>query len=246
MSGYQPRPYDRVELAKSGRSECKLCHNKIAKDTLRVAIHTRNGIYWGCRFYHEECVKSTEQGIELMNNANFKKPTRKRKDASMSQAELLGMEVATFRKKQRILGDTIKARGDLREVLRKVRLRIAHHCDQPAYMIFHDTALDSLVEKLPCDMTELMDVYGFGPRNSQSLGPMLLPIIRDYKSKMSGNTNTSSSKTNVPPSPNSVTKLKRSDEEDEVFFECQSSVDDLIQRKIKEAEERGEVIELEL
>ena len=53
-----------------------------------------------------------------------------------------------------------------------------------------------------------------------------------------------------PSSPNSVEKLKSAncyhDEEEEFIFESEVSIDEIIQRKIKKAEERGEVIELEL
>jgi len=241
------RPYDKVELAVSGRSTCRLCQRKIAKGSMRVAIHTLNrGMYWNPYYYHKECMKS-EQGINLMKNAKFKEsalPGTKRKSDSISPTERIEIEAATVRKKKRISEETIRARGSLREALRKTRLNIARRFDKPAFMVFHDSVLDSLVERLPCNTTELRKVSGFGPKNSPILGPMLLPTIRAYKSNMSRNANFTATNTQIPPSPTSVTELKRSDEEEQDVFEGEVSLDDIIERKIKEAEKRGDLIEV--
>ena len=137
----------------------------------------------------------------------------------------------------------IEARCDLREVLRKIRMALARYLRKAPFIIFHDKTLDALVEQLPCNMSELLSISpGFGPKNSQSLGPMLLLIIRDYKRKLFNHTTS-----RAPPSKIPLHKLKRSDEDemDEVVFESETSIDNMIQKKIKEAEEQGDVIELE-
>lgn len=245
------RPNDKVELAPTSRSTCRLCNNKIQKDTMRVAVHQLHGIYWNCKYYHKSCVRS-KQGSEIMKHARFNKAHsgQKRKSGAISALKQVEIAATAVQQKKRRTQDVINSRGDLRESLRKARLSIAKHWCKPAYIVFHDTALDALVEQMPCNETELRNVHGFGPQKTSSLGPFLLPIIKVYKQKLSKSAKTTCAK-QLPSSPSSVSKLSsvnryQHDEDEEVVFESELSIDERIQRTIKEAAERGHIMEMEL
>ena len=254
MSGIKeqrPRPFDRVELAKSSQSTCRICQTKIQKGAMRVAIHTLNkGIYWNCYYYHKECMKSSK-GKRLLKKAQFDTShlgLSAKKGNSVSQVEQMEIEVATVQKKKRVSENTLNARSDLRETLRRVRLKVASHLRRPPYKIFHDSTLDSLVVNLPCNTAELMKINGFGPKNSHSLGPFFLPVIQSYERKLSRNRNISTTQAQTPSLTSCVTKSEDSEEQedDEIIFESTVSLDETIQKKIKEAEEKGELLELEV
>ena len=262
MSGYspeqRPRPFDTVELAKSGQSKCKLCNTKIPKGAVRAAIHVLNrGKYWNCGYYHQECMKTTK-GIELLKRARFENSRsgtgrgHKRKGGDISQLELFEIDAERAKKRKRESEETVHKRGDLRETLRKIRLAIARHYDHAAFIVFNNVTLDALVEQLPCNEAELIKVNGFGPKKTASLGPFILPIINAYKRLNDNDTTRSSSARNLnplPSSPGCVTEFKSSHahaKEEEVIFESEVSIDEMINRKIKEAEERGEVIVLDM
>ena len=254
------RPFDKVELAKSGRSSCRICKKKIAEGTKRMGIHylSHRGNQWYCGYYHINCIKNTKEGKKLLSKARFEpsspgKSGKRKGEEVLSNLELLEMGTATAEKKQKASKNTLEARADLRETLRKIRMRIARHYDQPAYFVFTDKTLNALVEELPCKSIELLKVHGFGPVKTNSLGRFLLPTIRAYKRKLSCGDTTdkkSTSDSKLPASPVCVTKLKSqcgdNDDEDFVIFESEISIDEMIDKKVKEAEERGEMIVLDM
>ncbi len=236
-----------VEEAVSGQSTCRLCQSKIAKGTMRVAIHHFNWKYWNRYYYHKECMISTTDGKELLEEAQFKKSVlqgTKRKGDCISPTEIIELEAATVLKKKRISeATTVNDREDLRQMLKKLRTGIARRLQIAPFMVFHDSTLHCLVERLPCTTSELMDVPGFGVIKCQSLGPKILPLMRAFKRSLSDGTNNDTTSCRNPAAPPSMT-LPGHDDDEEVIFESEVSIDDKISKNIREAEERGEVIEL--
>jgi DNA helicase-2/ATP-dependent DNA helicase PcrA len=70
--------------------------------------------------------------------------------------------------------------ASLREALRTWRLEQASTERVPAFIIFYDTALDELCEKLPRTLPELRQVKGFGPVKVDKYGDYVLAIISEY------------------------------------------------------------------
>ena len=164
------------------------------------------------------------------------------------------------------------ARRDLREALQRARMNVATNLDKPAFMVFSNKTLDDLVVRMPCSDSELLGIFGFGATKVRQYGGIFLPIIASYKKKMYGQKRRASSdKAASVSSPQCVTQLNsprrdlrealrrtrmpvcvtqlkhiNDDDDDEVIIESEISIDQMIQRKIRAAQERGEIIELEL
>ena len=163
------------------------------------------------------------------------------------------------------------ARRDLREALQRARMNVATNLDQPAFMVFSNKTLDDLLLRMPCSDSELLDVFGFGATKVRQYGGIFLPIIASYKKRMYGQKSRTSSAAASVSSPQCVAQLNNprrnlrealrrkrmpvcvtqlkninDDDDDEVIIESEISIDQMIQRKIRAAQERGEIIELEL
>jgi len=70
--------------------------------------------------------------------------------------------------------------GDLFDVLREVRLRLARERGVPPYVIFHDTTLHDLVQRRPRTLDDLHDVYGVGAKKAADFGEAFLEALRAY------------------------------------------------------------------
>ena len=252
---YGGRPFDRVELAKSGRSTCRLCYKKIPMGSMRVALHTPHGggEYWNCYLYHKECIVSSEEGIQLIKSARFENNhVRKRKADMLSSVE---NESERVLKKQRESGKTIQSRNELREELRMKRLSIAEAKNVPPYFLFNNETLDSLVEHLPSNKDELLTVKGFGQKKCEYYGPIFLPIIRRYKHMVISNRDEKQVRgddgSESDEKENELLDEEESessdDEEDKslIIEERTFSLNDVIERKMKEAKNQGRYIVLE-
>jgi hypothetical protein len=68
----------------------------------------------------------------------------------------------------------------LREALRTWRLEQASTESVPAFIIFYDSTLDELCEKLPRTLPDLRQVRGFGPVKVDKYGDYVLAIISEY------------------------------------------------------------------
>jgi len=71
--------------------------------------------------------------------------------------------------------------GDLFDVLRQVRLRLARERGVPPYVIFHDTTLRDMVERRPKTLDQLHDVYGVGAKKAADFGDAFLDAIRTFQ-----------------------------------------------------------------
>ena len=68
----------------------------------------------------------------------------------------------------------------LREDLKKWRRGQASSEGVPAFVVFYDTTLDELCEKLPQTLSELRRVKGFGPIKVEKYGDSVLSIISEH------------------------------------------------------------------
>ena len=73
------------------------------------------------------------------------------------------------------------ADGDLFDVLRAVRLRLARARGVPPYVIFHDTTLREMAERQPKTLDELHEVYGVGAKKASDFGDAFLEAIRTFR-----------------------------------------------------------------
>lgn len=69
---------------------------------------------------------------------------------------------------------------DLHNALRSWRNRLAEEKNIPAYVIFHQKVLDSLVETLPSTLAELEMIKGIGKSKVQQYGEEILAYINAY------------------------------------------------------------------
>lgn len=76
-----------------------------------------------------------------------------------------------------VLSDTQK---DLISKLKGYRIEQARVFDVPAYRIFPNKTLESLVQILPVDEIQLKRVYGFGKRKIETYGEDVLNIIKQF------------------------------------------------------------------
>lgn len=71
--------------------------------------------------------------------------------------------------------------GENRELLERLkdwRMRTAKELDQPAFVIFSDKALRDLIAKNPGSLSDLNQVYGFGPAKIEKFGADILRELR--------------------------------------------------------------------
>ena len=270
------RPYDLVVSSPTGRAKCKLCNELIKKGVMRVGVQYlyKNMNQWRCQYYHETCVKS-DAGSHILQKLNLDPSlSRKRKQdeiTTTTQEDMLNIGAASAQRAERRQQNIIDGRHDLREALQRARMNVATNLDQPAFMVFSNKALDDLVLRMPCSDSELLGVFGFGVTKVRQYGGIFLPIIASYKKRMYGQKSRTSSAAASVSSPQCVAQLNNprrnlrealrrkrmpvcvtqlkninDDDDDEVIIESEISIDQMIQRKIRAAQERGEIIELEL
>ncbi len=243
------RPYDKVESSPTSRATCRICREKIMKGTLRIGEHYFFHKYekWSVKYYHGQCVENDES---VLNRLNF--PKRKSNDKSFAKSKRKLEDVLSNPNKERIQMEANDIensaekrrrlvhndRGSLREELRQLRLRFATRLDVPAYIIFQDTVLDAIVEAMPSNSYELLQVKGIGEKKLQSYGSSILKIIASYQ------TTASPSKRNQSKCRDEDDEDEDEDEEDDIEVEKALSVNEIVKQRYREAEEKGNVIEL--
>jgi ATP-dependent DNA helicase RecQ len=86
---------------------------------------------------------------------------------------------------QRLIGSNELATSDvdpeLRAYLREWRRRISKEMNIAAFMIMHDTSLDSLCRLRPRSLAELRKVSGFGERKTELYGPQILEALAQFR-----------------------------------------------------------------
>src|SRR5688572_8822827 len=71
--------------------------------------------------------------------------------------------------------------GELFDLLRDLRLRLARERGVPPYVIFHDTTLRDMVQRRPKTIDDLHEVYGVGARKAADFGDAFLDAIRTFR-----------------------------------------------------------------
>ena len=71
-------------------------------------------------------------------------------------------------------------RGELFEILRKLRLEIAREEGVPPYIVFNDTTLEEMAEKKPVTEEDFHGLSGVGEAKLERYGARFLELIRSY------------------------------------------------------------------
>lgn len=66
--------------------------------------------------------------------------------------------------------------------LKTWRTNRAHHDDVPAYIVAHDTTLETIAAKKPANESALLGIKGLGPRKVEAYGPDIISIIVQHLS----------------------------------------------------------------
>jgi ATP-dependent DNA helicase RecQ len=69
---------------------------------------------------------------------------------------------------------------ELFESLKKLRNKIAHEENVPAYIIFSDSTLMDLATYLPININDLLKISGFGQVKTEKYGQAFLEVVQDY------------------------------------------------------------------
>ena len=69
----------------------------------------------------------------------------------------------------------------LRDYLREWRRETAKRQGVPAYVVMHDTSLEELCRIQPTSLSQLVGVYGFGERKTQSYGQQILDALKKFR-----------------------------------------------------------------
>lgn len=155
-------PYDKLELSPNNLAHCKSCGVLIPKNCVRIGKQTpyETGEYI-IRYYHKQCMP------QLIAHLHLEPRYNKRKfDDTWHEAEAIRKQRVMFR------------RHELRETIRKWRNA---ESDGKTYMIFDNSTLDDIVDKLPNTKHELLDCYGMGPKRVALYGSFILGAIWRYK-----------------------------------------------------------------
>lgn len=67
------------------------------------------------------------------------------------------------------------------DALRKLRAKLAQEQEVPAYIVFSNAVLMSMVARQPCTMEELMEIPGIGAVKAQRYGKEFLAAIKDWR-----------------------------------------------------------------
>ncbi|CAB9528464.1 expressed unknown protein [Seminavis robusta] len=228
VSPERRRPFDVYEASPNRLATCRKCIQKIQRGVLRVGIqeyyHPRED--WSIKYYHKTCLPDALLGdLYLESSAGASKWASPFSSPAVSAETKLNLELESRRSreeaKRRLVFDT---RGDLREELRQLRLGFAKRLGRgdAVYLVFDNKTLDDLVLQLPTTTSQLLKCKGMGGARCRQFGPAILQVILQYK--------------------------KREQDEDAAGGEdCDVrigevlTIDQIIDRKLKEAELRGQV-----
>lgn len=101
-----------------------------------------------------------------------------------AKAQVSGPILGQVRKRKRESGSSSDVLAgeklDLLIRLKEWRLRMAKELDLPAFVILSDKALRDLVEKSPRSLSDLHQVYGFGPAKIEKFGSDVLRELKSY------------------------------------------------------------------
>ena len=259
------RKRDVIEHSPTSRALCQFCQRKILKGQERVGVQAKvevpgsNSGYpvWRLKWYHSKCVsESTRRKLFLDNNNNNNNKGGGRRGDSSGSTTTPNKNNNKNNKKKSGGGGLFQAKAQaaaaavpfgggtgltavqrrkLSERLRALRQAFAEAQDCPHFKVFQNRALDDLVHRVPRNQSELRQCWGFGGKllRLQQYGDAILAVIAEVTS--------GSSSSSSPPS-----KGDDSGDEDASVVEAGPtlSVEEIVKRKMREAEERGEVFEI--
>ncbi|MDD3899545.1 MAG: HRDC domain-containing protein, partial [Syntrophomonadaceae bacterium] len=76
--------------------------------------------------------------------------------------------------------EPVAAESDIFELLRSLRKEIAQREGMPPYVIFHDSTLKEMSQRLPRDEYEMLTITGVGENKLKKYGKQFLEVIKDY------------------------------------------------------------------
>lgn len=187
------KPFDKQELSPNNSAHCHACHCSINKNELRVGVqHWFSGYnhyhhrppHWSPWYYHQRCCShdqihnlSLKHIVKKRNHDDEETPSNSSRSSS-SNNNSLSLEKQLQCKKRKLV---YEERGLLRERLRILRLTLANDSMRPAYYIFQDAALDSIVENMPSTLPELRECYGIGLWKASMYGRQILNVVNEYR-----------------------------------------------------------------
>jgi superfamily II DNA helicase RecQ len=121
-------------------------------------------------YYHEQCLPADQRAKLKLDSTT----SAKLGSSSPATPELVNVALAADLARQDARESVKKelvyeTRGELREELRRHRLRLAKQKNQAPYMIFYDQTLDDIVAKLPVNDRELMRCWGIAKKKCDEL-----------------------------------------------------------------------------
>lgn len=127
-------------------------------------------------YSYAECDKKYTN-LTVRNNGSIRLGTliyiAKENGVEVKNASRFNTMTTTHRK-------TAKNKEVLYEVLKAKRLELANKIDKPAFTIFTNKTLEALVDKMPMNTDDLLDVYGISYKKCKTLAQDLLPLIISF------------------------------------------------------------------
>ena len=265
------RKRDLVETSPTGRAKCQNCGKAIEKGTTRVGVQgqikTAQGTpVWTLRYYHEGCVsETTKRKLHLGPptppakrakrsgvSPDSKKPRKKStpKKATTRKSELDNNRRSLLKP---------RVRKQLEADLRLLRSRFAAHQGCDPCRIFPNRSLSDILARLPRNELELTACWGIKEKRLRQYGGSILTVVGSYlrdvgvhQTMSTGNGCVSVANPATPArgtegasSAVSASGIEGSADDD---FEVQSgptlSVEEIVAQRVREAEARGEVLEI--
>ncbi len=213
---------------------------------------------WNFKYYHDDCISNSTKRKLVLDNY-FLTPEEQRISESSSPSTKKAKISSTPTKQETATTLTESQRRELREDLRRLRLHYASivGCEGELYKIFPYKTLEELVYKLPSNKKELVNVWGIKAVRSHAYGDAILEVIEYHVNKKYRKTERRIRRAlnmddgnHVSPRKNCGKRSEQSiaesdDEEEGVEMERLLSVDEILDRKLREAEARGEVVDVD-
>ena len=169
-------PLDEVEISPNSLATCKNCQEKICKGDTRIKKSYKHEYFgWRTKYYHKKCLTDLDR-MSLNLDRSCAPTTLEAVEEKLAEHLLQKQQKATARS---IL--VFQTRGDLREMLRDLRIKFAGEENKELFMIFNNKAIDDIVEKMPSTTGELLRCNGIGPAKSSQYGTSILQTIHLYK-----------------------------------------------------------------
>ncbi|MCL2843927.1 MAG: DNA helicase RecQ [Chitinivibrionia bacterium] len=110
---------------------------------------------------------------------------RERKQIIMSfRKDMVSVKTKSAKEKRRSpAADIQTANNDLLATLKNLRRELANKAKVPAYIVFPDSSLIDMANKMPANESEFLQVSGVGKSKMEKYGEKFLECIREFKEK---------------------------------------------------------------